>query len=40
LDKLRKSINVVWIFTTNLLEDLDPAFVDRCVSADLDTTEG
>jgi hypothetical protein len=30
LDKLRKSINVVWLFTTNLLEDLDPAFVDRC----------
>jgi hypothetical protein len=30
LDKLRKSINVVWLFTTNLPEELDPAFVDRC----------
>jgi hypothetical protein len=30
LDKLRKSVNIVWLFTTNLLEDLDCAFVDRC----------
>jgi hypothetical protein len=30
LDKLRKSINIVWLFTTNLLDTLDPAFVDRC----------
>ncbi|KAF1920158.1 P-loop containing nucleoside triphosphate hydrolase protein [Ampelomyces quisqualis] len=30
LDKLRKTLNVVWLFTTNLPEDLDPAFVDRC----------
>jgi hypothetical protein len=27
---LRRSINVVWLFTTNLLDALDPAFVDRC----------
>jgi hypothetical protein len=30
LDKLRKSMNVVWLFTTNLVEELDPAFIDRC----------
>jgi hypothetical protein len=30
LDRLRGNINVVWIFTTNLVEDLDPAFLDRC----------
>jgi hypothetical protein len=30
LDKLRKSINIVWLFTTNLMEELDSAFVDRC----------
>lgn len=30
LDKLRTSVDIVWLFTTNLVEDLDPAFVDRC----------
>jgi hypothetical protein len=30
LDRLRRDINVVWIFTTNLVEYLDPAFLDRC----------
>ncbi|KAL5117203.1 hypothetical protein ACEQ8H_004892 [Pleosporales sp. CAS-2024a] len=31
LDQLRCSINIVWIFTTNLVQELDPAFVDRCL---------
>ncbi|KAH3954843.1 hypothetical protein HBH70_035400 [Parastagonospora nodorum] len=31
IDRLRSAINVVWIFTTNLVDDLDPAFVDRCL---------
>jgi hypothetical protein len=30
LDRLRKSVNIVWLFTTNLPDTLDPAFVDRC----------
>jgi SpoVK/Ycf46/Vps4 family AAA+-type ATPase len=30
LDKLRPFPNVVCLFTTNLIEDLDPAFVSRC----------
>ncbi|KAF2831956.1 AAA-domain-containing protein [Ophiobolus disseminans] len=30
LDRLRESVNVIWFFTTNLVEDLDPAFIDRC----------
>ncbi|KAF2797668.1 AAA-domain-containing protein [Melanomma pulvis-pyrius CBS 109.77] len=30
LDRLRRHPNVIFIFTSNLIDNIDPAFVDRC----------